>query len=565
MPAGESRSAAVVGRAKPGAYCGQLRGPRMRRRGPEVEGTLRTVLRRGIAMAVLAALAVAAALATLLFSREQAPARANALAATLDEALQRGASPAQPALAVLPFEAPAGDAELNEIGAALCDALLERLSRSRDLATTTCNASRIAVQVGMDRVQIARLLGVERLVEGSLDRAGTGGYRLRAELLEARSGRVVLQVDEIFDETRLRELPGWLVDRLVAAQSVAAVSGVPEPPSGRAFRLYLQSLTLSRRGGADDLRAARALLDESLALAPDYPPAVLARVALASQLAGLGIGTGAEVDARVRQAAAHLARVDPHGPQALTLAATAALGARRWSEAHDKIGAAAAGSPHHAPTLHTQAGLLMIMGYLEQARAAALRAALLEPLVASTHERLARAHGLLGDDARMVESAELARDLGFHDRVAAYFGLAALRRGDAAAAIREYETALKRAGAPTDWIAPMIRAAADPAQRAAALAAFEAVPAATRARLNELFLAYAIAGEPQRALQALERMSQQTVTMWATDVWAPEMAAVRRLPAFADYLEAMGLPALWDRHGAPDLCSRQPDGRYRCR
>jgi hypothetical protein len=141
---------------------------------------VQTVLRRGIALAVLAALALAATVATLLFSREQAPSPALALAATLDQALQRGAKPAQPALAVLPFRGPAGDAALNEIGAALCDALLERLSRSRDLAATTCNASRIAVQVGMDRVQIARLLGVERLVEGSLDRAGAGNYRLRA-------------------------------------------------------------------------------------------------------------------------------------------------------------------------------------------------------------------------------------------------------------------------------------------------------------------------------------------------------------------------------------------------
>lgn len=516
-------------------------------------------------LAVLAGAVLVAAVLTLLLTRgpDAPPSRAQVLAASLDRALERGAPGTAPALAVLPFTAPPEDESLGQIGAVLCDAVLERLSRSRAVPAATCNAARVAVQVGLDQAQIAQLLGVRQLMHGSLARGGGSALRLRAQLIEARSRTVLWQLDEEFDEARLQELPVRLVDRVVAAHQAAQVAR-PAPIEAQAYRLYLQSLAQQQQGGRDNLLAARATLEQALALAPDYPPALITNVSLRGQLVALGVGTGAEVDALVRHTAERLQRIDPDGPQTLVLGATAALGERRWLDAYRQIEAAASHAPHYAAGLHTQAGLLMIMGYLDRARRVALQVARLEPLVSGSHERLARAHGLLGDDARMVESAALARDLGRGVTVGAFFGLAALRRGDAEAAEQGYMEALKAFGAPTEWIGPMVRAAVDPSRRAAAVAAFDAMPEATRARLNELFVAYAVAGDAARAQQALERMSRQAVTMWAADIWSPEMAAVRRRPEFTDYLEALGLPALWDAHGAPDRCRKDAGGRYRC-
>lgn len=531
-------------------------------------------LSRWVALAVLGTVAVAATLLVLLLSdapppisykaAQQRGAAGQALAASLDKSLGRSATAAV-AVAVLPFAAPADDQDLIYLGEAMCEAVLGRLSRHPTLRATSCGSARVAVQAGVDHAQLAHLLGVERLLTGSLARSAGGAFQVRAQLADAKTARVLWSLNQEFDEARLQELPARLVERISASFATADVTQQAEPANGRAYRLYLQAVALTRRGGADNLRTARKLLDESLALAPEDPAALLASVSLSSQLVSVGIGKGSEVDAEVKRSAAILQRVDPDGPQALTLAASAAVGERRWRAAYEAIDAAAAGSPNHGSVLHTQAGLLLMMGYVRRAQDVALRVALQEPLVASAHERLARAHSLLGDDPRMLESTALARDLGFGARVANFEALAALRRGDAAGAERGWRDMLQIAGLPHDWAAAMVRAALDPARRAESIAVLDAVPAETRARLNELFLAYAIAGDSERALQALERMSRQAATMWASDLWLPEMAAVRRHPRFAAYLQANGLPELWDAHGAPDLCDRQADGTYACR
>jgi len=48
------------------------------------------------------------------------------------------------------------------------------------------------------------------------------------------------------------------------------------------------------------------------------------------------------------------------------------------------------------------------------------------------------------------------------------------------------------------------------------------------------------------------------------DFWSPQRAAARRLPGFAAFARTMGFAALWDKFGAPDLCSRNEAGDYRC-
>ena len=47
-------------------------------------------------------------------------------------------------------------------------------------------------------------------------------------------------------------------------------------------------------------------------------------------------------------------------------------------------------------------------------------------------------------------------------------------------------------------------------------------------------------------------------------VFSPAGKTLRQLPEFPAYLRAKGFPALWDKHGAPDMCRKAASGDYSC-
>lgn len=531
------------------------------------------------------------------------PTRAQALADRVHGTLRRstGAGRASwpaasaPALAVLPFESPEGDPVLASLAESMCEALAEHLGRGDLPAATACPSVRMAREIGLGTAETARLLGVRALLAGRVERDGAR-VRVSARLLEPASAppgapprtaaggaggappvpagdRELWRHEASHDAARLAELPVQLVRRIAehererGAGGGAGTAAVVAPP-GEAYVLYLQALAEQRRGGGvEALRRARALLDQALALAPEHPPMLMMSVALNSQLAAHGVGSGAAVDAQVRELASMLQRVDPAGPQAASVGAAAEVGTRQWRAAYERLEEAAGRHPRHAPLLHTRGGVLLMMGYLARGREAVLRAALAEPLNASVHERLARAASLLGDDAAMREAAALTRELGRPLMAASFDAWAALRRGDATQAELHWREVLASAGLPQDWIGPVLRAHAAPADaaaRVAAVAAVEALPPEARQRTNHGFLAYALAGDAERAMQALERARGDVPTMWVADLWLPELAALRRHERFVPWLREAGLLALWEAHGEPERCRREGGGSWRC-
>ena len=48
-------------------------------------------------------------------------------------------------------------------------------------------------------------------------------------------------------------------------------------------------------------------------------------------------------------------------------------------------------------------------------------------------------------------------------------------------------------------------------------------------------------------------------------LFSPAGKSLRQLPEFPGYLRAKGFPALWDKYGAPDMCSKNDAGEYVCK
>ena len=47
-------------------------------------------------------------------------------------------------------------------------------------------------------------------------------------------------------------------------------------------------------------------------------------------------------------------------------------------------------------------------------------------------------------------------------------------------------------------------------------------------------------------------------------IWTRQGAPIRALPEFDAYLRAFHFPALWDKYGPPDMCTKSAAGDYVC-
>lgn len=522
----------------------------------ETRTTAPSLLRHGLALGALGLVALTALLAVLLLERRTgAPPPELELAQRLDRQLDRAAASG---IAVLPFQVPPDDGELGAVRDGLCEAIVDALLRAAAERITSCSSSQLGAQAGLAEAQLASLLGVQRIVRGEVVRGGTGAPRVRVSVYDAASGREQWQFEHEVDARGLQTLPARIQAQFRPSAAVNAAT-----IDATAYRDYLRALQLTRRGNVDDLRAAVALYDKVLAVAPDYAPALVNRLFVAAGVRSLtGVPDEPQHERERAAVAQQLLRLDAASAHARLVLAESAVTQRDWVRVFDLIDEALAQRPHDPRVLRYQAYALTSTGYLRQARAVALRAAQADPMSANSFRGLANIDLLLGDDQRALENADLAAALGLRS-THVYRGFVALRRADYGAAESELRAALKERGQPDTWLAAVLAAAADPRQRAAALRALEAAPAAARAAMDQFLVYYGVIGAPERALEAALRLAQGRRSDWANHVWSPELAALRRLDGFAQYAEAMGFVALWERRGAPDGCRRQA-AAYRC-
>lgn len=47
-------------------------------------------------------------------------------------------------------------------------------------------------------------------------------------------------------------------------------------------------------------------------------------------------------------------------------------------------------------------------------------------------------------------------------------------------------------------------------------------------------------------------------------MWSPAGKPIRQLPEFSTFLREQGYHDLWDKYGAPDMCSKSANGHYVC-
>ena len=179
----------------------------------------------------------------------------------------------QPTIAVIPFNARAGDAEHQVLGEVLADHAISALSR-----TTSMNViSRLSTTAFRGREvtlpEVGSLLHANYVVSGAYHVVG-GKVSLIAELADIKSGRVVWSDDARGDVRSLVSGESEVLDRLVARVSAAVTARELEKaqiqplPTLESYTLLISAIALMHRLSPQDFDRARMLLEALIERAP---------------------------------------------------------------------------------------------------------------------------------------------------------------------------------------------------------------------------------------------------------------------------------------------------------
>jgi hypothetical protein len=198
--------------------------------------------------------------------------------------------------------------------------------------------------------------------------------------------------------------------------------------------------------------------------------------------------------------------------------------------------------------------LLGAVGRLDAALVQARLAQDIDPLAPVVADRLGLIYLWLGRDAEAASNMAMARELGL-DEVAypeTRILLKLHQHEDAAAEedIRTLQSTLVRS---KDWIAPALDAYRHPEKRPAAIEMIDATLAAGGLSARIYFGIMVLLESPARALRGYAALPDGG----GNDLeflFSGDAAAVRRDPAFGEFIRRIGVEADWKRYGWPSAC-----------
>jgi TolB-like protein/DNA-binding winged helix-turn-helix (wHTH) protein/Flp pilus assembly protein TadD len=293
-------------------------------------------------------------------------------------------------LAVLPLKNLSGNPAQEYFADGMTEEVIGRLSMIRGLRVISRTSVMQFKDTRLSAPEIARKLGVDALVEGSVMREGNR-IRFHAQLIRA-------SIDEHFwSESYDRELGDALTLESEVAQSIAqrvevTVSGeerarlvAARPVSPGAYESYLQGMFAKGNSRAEvENRIAR--FDEAIRKDPAFAQAY---VGLASAYAELGtVFVGAptsETRPKVINAARKALELDPDLADAHVLLADMYVRQWKWAKAEAEYRRALDLNPNDAAAHDGYSDWLLCHGRMEEALVWARRARDLDPLGTSGH------------------------------------------------------------------------------------------------------------------------------------------------------------------------------------
>ncbi len=199
----------------------------------------------------------------------------------------------KPTIAVLPFANMSGDAEQEFFVDGLTEDILTELARRHELFVISRNSTFVYKGQSVNIPEVAKSLGAQYLVEGSVRKAGNR-VRITVQLIDTANDSHIWaekfdrNLDDIFEiqDEVTTAIVATLPGRVEAAQHDQLKR--KKPSSMAAYELVLAAKVLHHRSTRNDNLAALELVDRAVALDPEYAHAHAWRGCILGQQWGYG-------------------------------------------------------------------------------------------------------------------------------------------------------------------------------------------------------------------------------------------------------------------------------------
>jgi TolB-like protein/Tfp pilus assembly protein PilF len=325
--------------------------------------------------------------------------------------------PPLPSVAVLPFSDPTGDPVGSQLARGLAQDLVAELARNIGLRVVSHHSSFALADNATALAEIGSRLRSRHLVDGSVRREREI-LHVVVELLDSDTGDVLWSSryttggsDALdYRNALVERIAGTVLSRVIHRRDRLALTRPPKTLD--VYAMTLRGIALRREGQARSYHEGRALLEQAIAIDPDYAPAWSALGYLNAMDIGYrftkerGFRHLAEAAAQVERAIA-LNFEDAEAFIALSLVRAIQ---RRFDESFSAARRAVDVGPSDVHAWHNLAAALCCLGRCDEALASAKRAMDLNPMPSVwTLAQLAGASWASGrhDDAIRVASEAL--------------------------------------------------------------------------------------------------------------------------------------------------------------
>ena len=466
----------------------------------------------------------------------------------------RMADSAQPkikSLAVLPLKNLSGDPTQEYLADGMTEALIGRLAGIHNLRVISRTSVMRFKDTQLSVPEIARTLGVDAIVEGSVIREGNR-IRVHAQLIRG-------QTDEHFwSETYDRELQDALALESDVAQSIArkvevTVTGKEQArltavrsASPDVYESYLKAqFALDKSNSRADIEQSIGYFEEAIKRDPAFAPAYVGLATAYSEVSTVFIGAPPEqARPKIMSAARKALELDPDLSEPHVLLADMDQKQWQWAEAEAEYRRALESNPNDAAAHLGFADWLLCQGRTEEALAWAQRGRELDPLAVSGtgigwilfqarryDEAIHELHSVL---AVRPDDAGALWDLGF----------ALIANRQAEEAIPILEKALSVSDRSPGVIGVLVRAYAHAGRRADALRLLAELKRRKQAGYvpaGAFVNAYLGLGENEQAFVWLEQAYKEQSKILQFLKVHPFLDPIRSDPLFADLVRRVGL------------------------
>lgn len=467
-----------------------------------------------------------------------------------------GTAPAVPitSIAVLPMKNMSGDPEQEYFADGMTEALITDLSKIRALKVISRTSVMQYKGATKSLPQIARELGVDGVVEGSVQRSG-GRVVITVQLVRAATDA------HLWAERYERDLVDVLrlqseVARAVAREIRVAVQpdetrrlARTRPVDPEAYEAYLKGRHWWNKRTDAGYEEARQFFQQAIAKDPSYALAYSGLADGYSTPAVKGLIPPQEAYSNARQAATRALELDDTLAEAhASLAYIKTFYDWDWSGAEREFKRAIELSPGYASAHQWYAILLAFLGRWDEALAEARESRQLDPLSLIINRDLGAILYLARDHDAAIE--QLRKTLEIDPTFAQAYvtlGMAYLAKGRATEAVAAGEKAMALSGGDTYSLAAVGRIYGSAGKRAEALKTLEALAERSKTRYVSPFDVAQIhvgLGDHEKSLTWLERAYREKSAALGYVNVSPFFDSLRPDPRFQDLLRRLELPTV---------------------